>query len=178
MELFGFEISRKLSDKNITKEKASDKKSLKTFAPPMDTEGAAVFNSGNTSGCFGHYLDLDNLNIGNERDLILKYRQAASQPECDLAINDIINGAIVADSTDAPVNLDLDKSNQPDSVKKKIQEEFDNVIKLLKFNFEGHDIFRRWYIDGKIYYHLMIDSENLTKGIQEVRLIDPINITT
>jgi hypothetical protein len=176
MNLFGFDITKKLKKSNILDDEAESKDGIESFAPPLNDDGAAVFSSGAASGYYGQVLDLDNLNIQNEKDLIKSYRTAAAQPECDMAINDIVNAAIVGDSNQAPVNLILDDVDLPDGIKKKFKNEFDEITKLLKFNFSSHDIFRRWYIDGKLYYHLMIDSDNLKKGIQEVRLIDPLHI--
>jgi hypothetical protein len=174
MNIFGYDLSKKLKKANIIDgEKDS---SIESFAPPLENDGATMFSSSNASGYYGQVLDLDNLNIQNEKELILSYRTAAAQPECDIAINDIVNAAIVGDSNSAPVNLILDDVDLSESIKKKFREEFDTIIKLLNFNFNGHDLFRRWYIDGKLYYHLMIDPNNIKKGIQEVRLIDPLNI--
>ena len=172
MNLFGYEISKKInsgeSDKTVPE--------LKSFANPMDSEGTSYVNSvGGGAGFNTQILDLDTHSTGSEKDLIKKYRQAAAQPECDIAINDILNQAIVADSGSA-VNLVLDDVDLPDKIKKSIRIEFDSILKMLDFNFSGHDIFRRWYIDGKLYYHLLVDEGNLKAGIQEVRMIDPLNI--
>ncbi len=172
MKIFGLDISRKIKDEANEKEE----KDLPSFAPPVETDGSQVISGNSTSGYYGQVLDLDEVSVGNERDAILKYRQAAAQPECDTAISDIINGAIVADNAGTPVNLNTDALDIPDNVKDSIRQEFQNVCKLLSFNFNGHDIFRRWYIDGKLYYHLLIDPDNIKKGIQEVRLIDPLKI--
>ncbi len=172
MKIFGLDISRRIKEIDDSEEE----KKISSFAPPIETDGSQVISGNSTSGYYGQTLDLDDVSVGNERDAILKYRQAASQPECDNAISDIINGAIVADNSGTPVNLDTDALDVPDNVKDLIREEFQNVCKLLSFNFNGHDIFRRWYIDGKLYYHLLIDPENIKKGIQEVRMIDPLKI--
>jgi len=168
MNIFGFEIGKKLENK-VEKE-------LPGFSTPINNDGSTVINGSMTSAYYGHVLDIDDINVGNEKDLILKYRAAAAQPECDLAVNDIINAAIVADSDKSPVNLITDSLDYADNVKKKIREEFDNILKMLDFNFDGHDIFRRWYIDGKLYYHLVVDKENPQAGIVEMRLIDPLKI--
>lgn len=172
MKIFGLDISRKIKDEDGD----SEEKVLPSFAPPVETDGSQVISGNNTSGYYGQTLDLDDASVGNERDAILKYRAAAAQPECDTAISDIINGAIVADSSNIPINLSTDNLDVPDNVKDLIREEFQNVTKLLSFNFNGQDIFRRWYIDGKLYYHLLIDPDNIKKGIQEVRMIDPLKI--
>lgn len=172
MKIFGLDISRKIKEIDDTPEKEK----VSSFAPPVETDGSQVISGNSTSGYYGQTLDLDDVSVGNERDAILKYRAAAIQPECDNAISDIINGAIVADNAGTPVNLNTDALDIPDNVKDSIRQEFQNVCKLLSFNFNGHDIFRRWYIDGKLYYHLLIDPDNIKKGIQEVRMIDPLKI--
>lgn len=176
MNLFGFEISRRIK-KSSEKQSGEQQEAitLPSFSNPPEPDTAYI-DGGYASGYFGQVLDIEGVNFTSEADLIQKYRTAASQPECDTAINDIVNASIVSDSDDAPVNIILDKSDLPDNIKDLIREEFKTVLRLLSFNFEGHDIFRRWYIDGKIYYHLMVDPKNTRKGIQEVRMIDPIRI--
>ena len=170
MNLFGFEISRKI-------EKDSEEEyNLKSFAPPLETDGTAIVNSSSTSGYYGQVLDLNGAMVTNEKDLILKYRNAASQPECDSAVSDIVDACIVNDSDGTPVNLILDNVELPENIKSKIHDEFKSILKLLNFNYNGPDIFRRWYIDGKIYYHLLIDSEKTNGGIREIRQIDPLRI--
>ena len=98
------------------------------------------------------------------------------QPECDMAVEDVVNEAIVSDDNDPTVRLNLDQLNTNDSIKEKIHKEFDNVLRLLQFNEKGHDIFRRWYVDGRIYYHKIINTKNIKDGIVEVRYIDPRKI--
>jgi hypothetical protein len=170
MNLFGFEISRKI-------EKDSEEEyNVKSFAPPMETDGTAIVNSSSTSGYYGQVLDLNGAIVTNEKDLILKYRNAASQPECDSAVSDIVDACIVNDSDGSPVNLILDNVELPENIKSKIHDEFKSILKLLNFNYNGPDIFRRWYIDGKIYYHLLIDTEKTNGGIREIRQIDPLRI--
>jgi hypothetical protein len=165
-ELFGFEIKRKNQDKEEEKKVS--------FVPPDDEDGAGyVLNAG---GYFGQYLDMDGGAAKSEQDLIMKYRDIAMNPECDAAIEDIINEAVVSDEDSAPVSLILDDLDQPDRIKKLIQEEFDNVVELLNFNWYGHDIFRRWYVDGRLYYHKIIDEKNPKRGLLEVRAIDPTKI--
>jgi len=170
MNLFGFEISRKIE------KDAEEEYDLKSFAPPLETDGTAIVNSSSTSGYYGQVLDLNGAIVTNEKDLILKYRNAASQPECDSAVSDIVDACIVNDSDGAPVNLILDNVELPENIKSKIHDEFKSILKLLNFNYNGPDIFRRWYIDGKIYYHLLIDSEKTNGGIREIRQIDPLRI--
>ena len=170
MNLFGFEISKKI-EKTV-----EDEYDLKSFAPPLESDGTAIVNSSSTSGYYGQVLDLNGAMVTNEKDLILKYRNAASQPECDSAVSDIVDASIVNDSDGSPVNLVLDNVELPENIKDKIHEEFKIILKLLDFNYNGPDIFRRWYIDGKIYYHLMIDNEKSKDGIREIRQIDPLRI--
>ena len=170
MNLFGFEISKTI-DKTV-----EDEYDLNSFAPPLESDGTAIVNSSSTSGYYGQVLDLNGAMVTNEKDLILKYRNAASQPECDSAVSDIVDASIVNDSDGSPVNLVLDNVELPENIKDKIHEEFKIILKLLDFNYNGPDIFRRWYIDGKIYYHLMIDNEKSKDGIREIRQIDPLRI--
>ena len=164
-ELFGFEIKRK-NDKD-------EEKKLSFVAPQEDDSAGYVVNAG---GYFGQYVDLDGGTAKNDADLIMKYRDIAMQPECDAAIEDIINEAIVSDEDSAPVNLVLDDLEQPDRIKKLMQEEFDHIIKLLNFNWTGHDTFRKWYIDGRLYFHKIIDEKNPKRGMLELRPIDPTKI--
>jgi len=164
-ELFGFEIKRK-NDKD-------EEKKLSFVAPQEDDSAGYVVNAG---GYFGQYVDLDGGTAKNDADLIMKYRDIAMQPECDAAIEDIINEAVVSDEDSAPVNLVLDDLEQPDRIKKLMQEEFDHIIKLLNFNWTGHDTFRKWYIDGRLYFHKIIDEKNPKRGVLELRPIDPTKI--
>jgi hypothetical protein len=160
-EIFGFKFEKVKSEE--------DKKQL-TLPTPDD--GSIEVAGG---GFFGQVLDTD----GRERteaDLIRRYRQIAQQPECDSAIEDIINESIVSDERDQSISIVLDGLKQPKRVLDKIREEFDVVLRLLDFNVKGHDIFRRWYVDGRIYYHKIIDSKNPRKGITELRYIDPQKI--
>lgn len=171
MKLFGYEIS-----KVINKKDAYDSSKVPSFSAPVENDGTSVVTSSATAGYYGQVLDIDGTALTNEKDLILKCRAAATQPECDSAISDIINASIVSDSDGSPVNLVLDKLEQPESIKKKILEEFDHISKLLEFNYNGQDIFRKWYIDGKLYYHMMIDPKKPKEGIKELRAIDPLKI--
>ncbi len=165
-ELFGFEIKRKAEEKEERKKVS--------FVPRDDEDGAGhVVNAG---GYFGQYLDTSGSNVKNEADLILKYRDIASQPECDAAIDDIVSEAIVSDDDSSPVDIILDDLDQPDRIKKMIREEFENVMALLNMNWYGHDIFRRWYIDGRLFYHKIIDDKQPKRGIIELRPVDPTRI--
>ena len=160
-ELFGFRITRAKQDLG--------KDSITT---PSPDDGSYDISGG---GFYSSILDI----AGRDRsdlDLINRYRSIAQQPECDSAIEDIVNESIVSDEKGQSVSLSLDRLNLSQTIKNKIREEFDEILRLLDFNEKGHDIFRRWYIDGRLYYHKIIDSKNTKKGIQEVRYIDPRKI--
>jgi len=170
MEIFGFEIKKRL-DKN--RQDPEDKKQLKSFAPPYEDEGVSNIAAG---GYYGQYYDIDGTTVESDKELIIKYRQAAEQPECDSAIDDIVDESIVSAEVGASIQLNLDDLNYTDDIKRKIQNEFDHILKLLKFNEYGADFFRRWYVDGKIYFHIVVDSDNPKDGIQELRYVDPIHM--
>lgn len=160
-DLFGFEFKRKT--------KASQEP--ESFVPKTDEDGIGVISS--AGGHFGSYVDLDGDKAKNEAELILKYRDVATQPECDAAIEDIVNEAIVGDYESAPVSITLDHLEISDQIKETIREEFDNVLSLLSFNAYSYDIFRKWYIDGRLPYHIIIDKNKPKAGIKELRYIDP-----
>jgi len=160
-ELFGFKF-----------EKIKDSGSQEKFTEPSSEDGTLEVVGG---GFYGQLLDTD----GRERtemDLVRRYRDIAQQPECDSAIEDIINEGIVANEKDQAVAIELDRLMYPKKIKDRIREEFDTVLELLNFDTKGHDIFRRWYVDGRMYYHKVIDKKNPKKGIQELRYIDPKKI--
>ena len=158
-ELFGWEVKKK---KEATK--------AKSFVAPSDEEGTLDIAGG--AGFFGQYLSYDKA-ARNEFDLIRKYRTTAENPECDQAIEDIINEAITADELEISVKMNLDWVPLSMNIKKKMTEQFNEVLTLLQWKKKGHDIFRRWYVDGRIYYHKLIDESSKRKGITEVRYIDP-----
>src|SRR6056300_1827604 len=162
-EFFGFEINRK----------STKGKELPSFVPKTDEDGSGVIQAG---GHFGAYIDMDGDKVKNEIDLILKYRDIASQPECDAAVEDIINESIVGDHDESPVNIILDELEISDKIKELIKHEFDEVLKLLNFNAYAHDIYRRWYVDGRLPYHIIIDNSSPKKGIKELRYIDPTKL--
>ena len=163
-EFFGFEINRK---------KQAQEPVRPSFVPNTDEDGAGVIQAG---GHFGAYLDLDGDKAKNEIELIFKYRDVSTQPECDAAIEDIMNEAIVGDHTDTPIRLVLDEVKASDKIKETIQEEFSNILSMYNFNSYGHDIFRRWYVDGRLPYHVIIDDKNPKNGIKELRYIDPTKL--
>jgi hypothetical protein len=163
-DLFGFEIKKK--KKQDTFEKG------RSFVPPTD-QGGGVVTAG---GHFSQYLDLSAEQLSDDASQIRKYREIATVPECDQAVTDIISEAIIGDTAN-PILLNLDSLDQSDKIKKIFKEEFDNVLSLLSFNHYGHEMFRRWYVDGRIYYHILIDEKNPKKGILELRPIESTQIT-
>ena len=156
---------------NLTKKKPEEK-NQQSFVVPQDDDGATSVNA---SGFFGTYLDIDAA-AKNENDLINRYRDIALYPDCDSAVEDIINEAVAAEDDEEVVKVNLDKVKLSSSVKRMIEEEFSNVLSLLDFNSKSHDIFKRWYVDGRVYYHKIVDVAQPKKGIQELRYIDPRKI--
>jgi hypothetical protein len=166
-QLFGFEIVRKKE----AEEKAQPDR-LVTFAPEIKDDGAVVVAEG---GVFGTYLDLEG-SARTESDLVAKYREMSLQPEVESAIDDIVNEFVSYDSDYKLVDINLDDLEYGNKVKDKIREEFKTIVQLLDFNNSGYEIVRRWYIDGRLYYHAIIDVQNPREGIQEIRYIDPRKI--
>ena len=162
-ELFGFKITRS---------KEEQVRKGDSFTLPTPDDGTIDVAGG---GFYSSILDTDG-RTKSEKELVTRYRTIAQQPECDAAIEDIVNEGIVANEADMPVSIVLDRIPYSDSIKSKIREEFIQVCKLLDFNVKGHDIFRRWYIDGRVFYHKIVDSKNPRKGITEVRWIDALKI--
>ena len=136
--------------------------------PPNKNDGQESYIS---SGFFGSYVDIEGV-YRNENELIRRYRSMALYPECDSAIEDIVNEAIVSDTNDSPVSIELSNPNASDGIKKKLREEFKYILELLDFDKKAHEIFRNWYIDGRLYYNKVIDQKNPQDGIQELRYID------
>ena len=165
MDIFGFEIKRKDTEEKEQKKRVS-------FVPPSNDDGSLVVAEG---GVYGTYIDLDGT-IRTEAELVTKYRAIALDPIVDLAIQDIVNEAIVEDSDEETIALMLDDLDVPKNIKSKIQDEFNNLLNLLEFNSLSYEIFRRWYIDGRLYYHVMIDEDKPKEGIKELRYVDPRNI--
>jgi len=140
--------------------------------PPSNQDGSEHYVS---SGFFGSYVDIEGV-YRNETDLIRRYRTMALYPECDSAIEDIVNEAIVSDTNDTPVNIELSNLNASDNIKKIIRDEFRYILELLDFDKKAHEIFRNWYIDGRLYYNKVIDQKNPQDGIKELRYIDASKI--
>ena len=161
-ELFGFQITR-------ANQKAKDGGVPQSFTVPTADDGTTTVSAG---GYFGSYLDMEG-GAKNEEELIRRYREIAIYPEVDTAIDDIVNEAIVSNERDQSVSLSMDNLQLSSKIKGKIRDEFDEILKLLLFDEKGHDIFKRWYIDGRVYYHKVIDPENPRLGLTEFRYIDP-----
>ncbi len=166
LKLFGFEIKR------ATKEKEKEK--LPSVVPAVDPDGAGYVTASGSH--FGTYIDMDGADAKDNTQQIQKYRGVAQHPEVDAAIEDIVNESISGSEMESPVELDLDNVKASDKIKKTIVEEFDNVCSMLNFNELGHDIFRSWYVDGRLYHHLVVNESNLKMGIQEIRPIDAAKI--
>ena len=166
VQLLGFQITRANDDR----EKPAEAK--QAFTGPSPDDGTTTISAG---GYFGQYLDME-VTAKNDIDLIKRYREVAQHPECDMAIEDIINEVIVSDDRDQSVSISLDKLAVSENIKAKIRNEFDEVMSLLNFDEKGHDIFKRFYIDGRIYFHKVIDPTSPRKGLTELRYIDPRKI--
>ena len=162
LELFGFRIGKVEEEKD----------SVLSFAPPEADDGSLTIAQG---GVFGTTVDLEGT-AKNESGLVTKYREMTLQPECEKAIDDIVNEAIVGDSKEQSVQIVLDDTELPKNIKDRISEEFESVLSLLKFQTKSYNIFRDWYVDGRLYYHVMIDTKNPRAGIKELRHIDPRKI--
>ena len=162
LEIFGFSLSKK----------KSNQKTIPTVvSPPLD-DGATLVSAANY---YGISVDLDG-SLKNENELIRKYRETCNYPDCDSAVEDIVNEAIIADGINPVVELNLDDSKISDGIKKKINEEFKVILNLLKFSDKGHDLFRTWYVDGRLYFNIMIDDATKKNGITELRYIEPQKI--
>jgi len=159
--LFGFTISRDKDDE--------DKKTQQSFSPPSNEDGALTITS---AAYYGTYVDLDGT-AKNEVELISRYREMAMQPEIEGAIDDIVNEAICEDKDGNITKIILDDLEQPEKIKKAIKEEFNTVLRLMNFKNMAHDVFRRYYVDGRLFYHIIVDKTNPTQGIKELRYVDP-----
>src|SRR6056300_365590 len=162
--LFGFEIKRNKPEE--------DPKKAPSIVPARDEDGAGYVTAAGSH--YGQYINLDGNDAKDNHQLIMKYRGVAMHPEVDAAIEDIVNEAIVGGED--PITIDMDNLDVSDSIKKQIKDEFDGICSMINFNELGHDIFRRWYVDGRIYHHLVVDESNLKKGIVDIRPIDSARI--
>jgi hypothetical protein len=162
LNLFGFKISR--PRKEVAKNQ--------NFVTPIAEDGATTISAG---GYYGTYVDLD-ATSKTESELITRYRQMAIYAECDMAIEDIVSEAIANIDDEPPVTIDLQELQLSENIRKTIENEFGEILSLLDFNSKAHEIFRRWYVDGRIYYQKIVDTSNGKKGIVELRYIDPRKI--
>ena len=165
MELFGFRLER-------GKQEKKQEKALKSFVVPTFDDGAIPVEAG---GFYGQYVDLDGT-VRNDFELTMKYREMAQDPIVEVAIDDVVNEAIVVGEKKSPIKIVLDRLKASDNVKERIHEEFRNILRVMQFETKGTEIFRRWYVDGKIFFHLIIDDKNPQTGILELRYVDPMNI--
>src|SRR3990167_914277 len=162
-KLFGFSLGR--SDD----EKTTEADSIPSFVAPANEDGAIEIAPG---GAYGTTVDFEGI-AKTEADLIPRYRELTLQPEVENAVDDIINESVIIDKKSQPVELILDNLNIDDSLKEKIRDEFQLILGFLNFQNLGFDIFRRWYVDGRLYYHIMVDEKRPKEGIKELRYIDP-----
>ena len=165
-EIFGYEISKKVDKKE---------KEFVSPIPKTNEDGGATVTVG--GGYYGQVVDLSGTETLSDHELILNYREASQQPECDAAVSDIVDGALAAGDTSAPVDLTMDDLDQSDNVKKQILAEFNKVLRLYKFNHRSSEYFRNWYIDGRLYFNIVIDPANPQKGIVELRPIETTHIS-
>ena len=176
MEIFGFEITRKKDELRV---KDVQKKSQASFVAPVEDDGTPIIQQSPggfiSGGAYGSYVDMEG-GIKNEVALIQRYRETSLVPECDIAIDDIVNECIVSDTQDRIVSLDLRDVELSDSIKDKMHNEFKTILSLMKFHQNSHELFRKWYVDGRIYFHKVVDSKRPQAGIQDLRNIDPMKI--
>jgi len=165
IRLFGFEIKR---------QKEEDPKKLSSIVPARDDDGAGYVTASGSH--YGQYINIDGDDSKDNYQLIMKYRGVSMHPEVDAAIEDITNESISSNEEGQSIHIYMDNLKVSDGIKKQIKDEFDNIISMLGFNELGHDIFRRWYVDGRLYHHLVVNDSNLKAGIQEIRPIDSAKI--
>jgi hypothetical protein len=161
MQIFGYKI-----------EKSTAPQTEKSFVAPTDDGGVETIRAG---GYYGTYIDIDGT-ANNEIELIRKYRDIAMMADIDTAIDDIVNDSIANLDDEAPVKIDLDEVDLSKNIKKMVQEEFELLLNMLDFNLRAQDYFRHWYIDGRLFFHKVVDTANLKKGLVDIRYIDPRKI--
>ena len=161
IRLFGFEIK---------KAETEDPKKKPSIVPARDDDGAGYVTASGMH--YGQYLNIDGDDSKDNYQLIMQYRGVALHPEVDMAIEEIVNESITINNNEMIADINLDKIDISDSIKKQVKEEFDNIYGMLDFNDYGHDIFRRWYVDGRLFHHLVVDEGNLKAGIKEIRPVD------
>src|SRR6056300_819636 len=168
LKLFGFEIRR---SKNSS---SSDREKLPSPVPPTDPDGAGYVTT--AAGYYGQYVNLEGDQAKDNHQLIMQYRGVSMHPEVDMAIDEIVNESITASELESSVEISLDDIEASDKIKDQITEEFNNIVQMLKFNEIGHELFRSWYVDGRIVHHLLANESNLKAGIQEIRHVDSARI--
>ena len=167
IKLFGFTLGKK----DVVQVESPEQRSFALPTEAMD-DGAVTITS---NAYYGTYVDLEG-SVRNEIELVTRYREMSNHPELEMAIDDIVNEAISHDKSGKSIDIRLEKLKQPDNIKKKIIEEFQTISHLLNFSNLADDLFKRWYIDGRIYYHIIVDEKKPKEGIQELRYIDPRKI--
>ena len=150
LKLFGFEIKRAETE---------DPKKRPSIVPARDDDGAGYVTAAGTH--YGQYINMDGDDSKDNYQLIMKYRGVSMHPEVDMAIEDIVNESIAGGMLEQAIDINMDKLEVSDAIKKQIKEEFDNIYAMLNFNELGHDIFRRWYVDGRLFHHLVVNESNL-----------------
>jgi len=169
IKLLGFTIGRD-GKEDVPEER------LQPFTAPENVDAAITVDAPTvTGGVYGTYLDLEGT-VKDEIELITRYREMAMNPEVELAIDDIINESVITEQGKSPVAISLGDVDIPDPIKQKISDEFSEILRLMSFDEYAYDIFKKWYVDGRLYYHIMIDTKNPKDGIQELRGIDPRQI--
>ena len=163
-KLFGFEIKRA---------NAENPAKAASIVPARDEDGAGYVTASGSH--YGQYINQDGTDAKDNHALVMKYRGVAMHPEVDAAIEDITNEAIIGGENE-PVTLNMDSLIAPVAIKKSIKDEFDGILSMMDFTEVGHDIFRRWYVDGRIYHHLVVDEANTKQGIIDIRPIDAARI--
>ena len=167
IDIFGFQFNKK----NTPKEE-KESKALQSFAAPEMFDGTVTVEAG---GFYGTALDYG-ANLRDENNAIIQYRNMSVYPEIDNAVDEIVNASIVFGTDRKPVRIDLTNVQIPEQIKAKIYKEYDRIIHLLDFNGKAYEIFRRWYIDSRIYYNIVIDRDMPTDGIKEIIPMDPLKI--
>ena len=162
-DLFGFSLDKKTKPPST---------GVKSPVAPTEEDGIVTISAG---GYYGQYVDIDGISK-NEFEMIRKYREVSLHPEVDAAIDEIVNESIVSDLNDSPVEVELSNLKVSDNIKNRIRDEFNEIKRLIKFDKKCYEIYRRWYIDGRLYYNKVIDLNNPTEGIKEIRYIDPLKI--
>ena len=170
LKLFGFELRRAAASQSDEEKK----KKLQSIVAPTDPDGAGYITASGSH--YGQFIDMDGNQAKDNQQLILRYRGVASHPEVDAAIEDIVNEAIASSENENPVDLNLDQVDVPDNIKKAMSEEFDKICSMINFQEMAPDIFRSFYVDGRVYHHLIINEAQPKLGIQDIRNIDATKI--